>query len=186
MLASASPRRVALLRSAGYSFEQMPVELDERLLAGESAADYVQRLAAEKSERARSVVADSRAVILGADTAVVLESEILGKPRDRTHAEAMLRRLSGRAHQVMTGVSVRFRETHLCAAESTTVWFGEMSDEEIVWYVATGEGADKAGAYAIQGLASRFILRIEGSYSNVVGLPIATVHGLLKRCGAAG
>jgi septum formation protein len=144
---------------------------------------YVQRLAEEKSKRASSLVAEAGAAILGADTAVVLKSEILGKPTDRHGAESMLHRLSGRAHQVLTGVSIRIRNEHLREVESTTVWFGEMSEEEIVWYAATGEGDDKAGAYAIQGLAARFVLRIEGSYSNVVGLPIATVHNLLKRCG---
>lgn len=120
-------------------------------------------------------------VVLAADTAVVLDDEILGKPRDEAHAAMMLRRLSGRRHEVITGISVRTSVAELGCVEATTVEFAPLSDADVKWYVASGEGRDKAGAYAIQGLASRFIPRIEGSYSNVVGLPVAAVHDLLAR-----
>ena len=181
ILASASPRRADLLRSAGYLFEQRPVVVDERVLAGESATVYVQRLSTEKSRRGWSEAAGTDALVLSADTAVVLEAHILGKPRDAQDAARMLRQLSGRSHQVVTGVSIRHGQEHLSAIERTLVWFAELTDDEIAWYVGSGEGQDKAGAYAIQGLASRFIPKIEGSYSNVVGLPVACVHELLKR-----
>jgi len=119
------------------------------------------------------------AIVLGADTAVVVDGDILGKPRDDADAAAMLRRLSGRRHDVLTGISVRHGAYELGRVETTAVVFTALSDEDVAWYVASGEGRDKAGAYAIQGLASRFIPRIEGSYSNVVGLPIACVVELL-------
>jgi septum formation protein len=118
-------------------------------------------------------------VVLGADTTVVIDGEILGKPVDAADAERMLRRLSGRAHQVLTGISLRRGAYELGRVVTTTVVFTAMSAVDISWYLASGEGCDKAGAYAIQGLASRFIPRIDGSYSNVVGLPIAAVHELL-------
>ena len=119
-------------------------------------------------------------IILGADTAVVVDGDILGKPRDDQEAAAMLRRLSGRRHDVMTGVSLRRGAYEVGRVETTAVLFTALSDEDVKWYVASGEGRDKAGAYAIQGLASRFIPRIEGSYSNVVGLPLACVAELVR------
>ena len=111
---------------------------------------------------------------------MVVANEILGKPRDDRDAAAMLRRLSGRAHEVLTGISVRHGDTEVKRVETTYVRFAELSDEDVAWYVASGEGRDKAGAYAIQGLASRFIPRIDGSYSNVVGLPVACVNEVLR------
>jgi len=135
----------------------------------------------EGGHHARDV--DSRdvdAVVLGADTAVVVDGDILGKPRDDADAAAMLRRLSGRRHDVMTGVSLRHGAYEVGRVETTSVVFAALSDEDVAWYVASGEGRDKAGAYAIQGLASRFVPRIEGSYSNVVGLPIAAVAELIR------
>jgi septum formation protein len=197
VLASASPRRADLLRAAGFDFEIRAVDLDERVRAGEAAEEYVLRLAMEKSARALQIVCGtnpaeagshsshsvgsgfSRILVLGADTAVVVDDEILGKPRDDRGAAAMLRRLSGRMHKVLTGVSLRDSgwETH--HVETTDVEFLRLTDGEIAWYVDSGEGRDKAGAYAIQGLASRFIPSIHGSYSNVVGLPIAAVHQLV-------
>ena len=188
VLASASPRRAELLRAAGFVFETLPVDVDERVAAGESPDAYVRRLATEKSARAMEVLADDPAkaggydcgtAILGADTVVVVEGTILGKPRDDAEAESMLRRLSGRAHEVFTGVSLRLADWHGSRVESTTVELSRLTEAEIRWYVESGEGRDKAGAYAIQGLASRFIPRIAGSYSNVVGLPIAVVYELL-------
>ncbi len=192
ILASSSPRRAELLAAAGFIFEVMPMDVDERVRANERPDEYVRRLAAEKSALAMErlgrqghgegtggpAVADS--VVLGADTSVVLDGRILGKPTTDEGARSMLRRLSGRAHDVLTGVSVRCGPAEVGCVETTAVFFAELGDAEIAWYVQTGEGRDKAGAYAVQGLASRFVRRIEGSYANVVGLPVATVHQLLK------
>ncbi|MDO8795276.1 MAG: Maf family protein [Vicinamibacterales bacterium] len=184
VLASASPRRAELLRAAGFEFETRTVDLDERVRPGEAPEDYVRRLAMEKSARAMEILAGvvsgfSRTFVLAADTAVVVDGTILGKPTDDQDAASMLRRLSGRPHQVITGVSLRGPKYESSRVETTTVEFSPLSEADIRWYVESGEGSDKAGAYAIQGLASRFIPRIHGSYSNVVGLPIAAVHELL-------
>jgi septum formation protein len=121
----------------------------------------------------------SRTFVLGADTAVVVDREILGKPQDDHDATAMLRRLSGRAHQVITGVSLRTSECEASQVETTTVEFLPLTEAQITWYIKSGEGHDKAGAYGIQGLASRFVARIQGSYSNVVGLPVTAVEQLV-------
>jgi nucleoside triphosphate pyrophosphatase len=191
VLASASPRRADLLRAAGYDFDIVKTDVDESIRAGETPETYVRRLAAEKSAAAqgpaeaghygtrRLKAADARPVIVGADTAVVVDGEPLGKPRDDDQAAAMLRLLSGRRHMVMTGVSLRRGAYEVGRVEQTSVYFRALSADEVAWYVASGEGRDKAGAYAIQGLAARFIPRIEGSYSNVVGLPVAAVAELL-------
>jgi septum formation protein len=196
ILASASPRRAELLRAAGFSFETLAVDIDEDARDGEAPATYVRRLAAEKSAAAaadlkvrtttvvvqafRPAATFDAPVILGADTTVVVDGQILGKPRDDGDAAAMLRRLSGRRHDVLTGISLRRGACELGRVETSAVYFAPLTAEDIAWYVTSGEGRDKAGAYAIQGLASRFIPRIEGSYSNVVGLPIAAVSELLK------
>jgi len=181
VLASASPRRAELLRAAGFAFEIVAVDVDERVRGGEIASAYVQRLASAKSARGAATLSSARdgIVVLGADTTVVVDGEILGKPGDDADAEAMLRRLSGRRHDVLTGVSVRSGDREASRVETTSVYFAPLTEAAIAWYVASGEGRDKAGAYAVQGLASRFIPRIEGSYSNVVGLPIAAVADLL-------
>jgi septum formation protein len=195
ILASASPRRAQLLSAAGYRHEIFPVEIDERPRPNESASVYVLRLALEKSKRAAELLAalpagsESR-IVLAADTAVVVDDEILGKPGTPDEARRMLRMLSGRSHDVLTGVCIRssgggpgdrsekgFRV--LEHVETTAVFFAELCDADVNWYVQSEEGMDKAGGYAIQGLASRFVTRIEGSYSNVVGLPVAAVHGML-------
>lgn len=182
ILASQSPRRVELLTAAGYSFEVHPVDVDERQLPGESAPAYVERLAIAKSEQAlRELTAGDGYIVIAADTVVVVGDQILGKPRDAEDAARMLRRLSGKSHQVITGVRACSAALELTAVESTTVWFVPLTEDQIAWYVATGEGSDKAGGYAIQGGASRFIPRIEGSYSNVVGLPVAAVDTLIQR-----
>jgi len=125
-------------------------------------------------------VRENSRIILGADTTVVLNDEILGKPRDDADVAAMLRKLSGKRHQVLTGISLREGALEVGRVETTEVDFHELSDDDVAWYVASGEGRDKAGAYAIQGRAARFVPRISGSYSNVVGLPIATVAELLR------
>jgi len=179
ILASASPRRAALLRAAGFEFETVMTDVDERVRAGESPEIYVRRVAAEKSAAAQGRASADAAIFLAADTAVVIDGEILGKPRDDADARAMIHRLAGRRHDVLTGVSLRRNAEEVGRVETTGVYVAAMSDEQVAWYVASGEGRDKAGAYAIQGLASRFVTRIEGSYSNVVGLPVATVVELL-------
>jgi septum formation protein len=180
ILASASPRRAQLLEDAGYRFEIRPADVDERVRPAEDPAGYVRRLAAEKLATTLIRSAEPDIIVVAADTAVVLDGDVLGKPSDENDAATMLRRLSGRAHEVMTGVSVGTRTTRHEAVETSRVWFVELSAADIDWYVASREGADKAGGYGIQGLAARFIPRIDGSYSNVVGLPVALVHAMLK------
>jgi septum formation protein len=188
ILASASPRRAELLRSAGYTFEILAADVDESVRRDESPSAYVRRLAADKSAAAmgrvaREVVQASKPadlVILSADTTVVADGEILGKPRDDEDLRRMLQRLSGKTHQVLTGVSLRQGAYEVGRVETTSVLFRALTDEDMSWYVASGEGRDKAGGYAIQGLASRFIPSIAGSYSNVVGLPLACVDELLR------
>ena len=194
ILASASPRRAELLRSAGYAFEVVVADVDESIRPGETPSTYVRRLAADKSAAAQAQVMSGfsrtgdgppggghdQEVILGADTTVVVDGAILGKPRDDEDGRAMLHRLSGTAHQVLTGVSLRHSAYEVGRVETTSVTFRVLTDEDIAWYLASGEGRDKAGGYAIQGLASRFIPGIAGSYSNVVGLPMACVDELLR------
>jgi septum formation protein len=178
LLASASPRRAELLRAAGFDFDIQPANADESVHPGEDPADYVQRVAEAK---ARAVLPSSQGrVVLAADTTVVIDGQILAKPESNADAARMLRALANRRHEVLTGVTVAHAARVLTRLETTGVEFGGMSDEEIDWYVTSGEPADKAGAYAVQGLASRFVTRIDGSYSNVVGLPVALVYAMLK------
>src|SRR5215204_2467416 len=190
VLASGSPRRAELLRAAGYVFDVVVTDVDESIRTGETPEIYVRRLAAEKSAAAQRPPAgrhlNSEPVILAADTVVVVDGEILGKPRDDAHGEAMLRLLSGKRHMVVTGISLRQGAYELGRVEQTSVYFRALSADEVAWYVASGEGRDKAGAYVIQGIASRFIPRIEGSYSNVVGLSVAAVAELLTSLLASG
>ena len=183
VLASSSPRRAELLKAAGIAFVVRPVDVDERVRAGESPHDYVLRLATEKA-RALSVSAGD--VILAADTTVVVDGDILGKPVNAAEATSMLTRLSGRTHQVLTGVCVLSGEHVEAQVSVSEVEFQDMDEREIRWYVATGEPMDKAGAYGIQGLGSRFITRVRGSYTNVVGLPVAVVYEMLKRMASRG
>jgi len=177
VLASRSPRRAELLAAAGISFEVLAADIDESVQPGEAAAAYVERLAIEKATAVLALRPE--ATVLGADTTVVADGLILGKPADELEAAGMLRRLRGRMHDVYTGVALVSAEGVRSAVEHTRVWFAPMTDEDISWYVASGEPVDRAGAYAIQGLASRFIPRIEGSYTNVVGLPVALVSSIL-------
>ncbi|HET9783818.1 MAG TPA: Maf family protein [Terriglobales bacterium] len=172
VLASASPRRRELLIAAGFVVEVRPADVDETPLLGEVPAAYVARLARAKTF---AVSAQPEEVVLGADTTVVVDDDILAKPADDAEAAAMLRRLSSRSHRVLTGVCLRRGAHQAEEVEATEVWFDPLSESDIAAYVASGEPRDKAGAYAIQGRAARFIPRIAGSYSNVVGLPIATV-----------
>jgi septum formation protein len=177
ILASKSPRRAELLRAAEVEFTVRVADIDETPLPGESPRNYVLRLAIEK---ARAVDAAGDEVVLAADTTVVLGNEILGKPTCEADARRMLRALAGNRHEVMTGICVR-AGAHLASdVDTTAVWFSPMSNDEIDAYVSSGEPMDKAGAYGIQGLASRYIDRIEGSYSNVVGLPVAMTWRYLR------
>ena len=179
VLASASPRRAELLRAAGIPFEVVAADVDERQHAGEDAESYVRRLAGAKAVRVASAY-PGRAV-LGADTTVVVDGEVLGKPRDAAEAASMLRRLSGRNHEVLTGVCLIGRDGHAeTAVASTTVEFRPLTPAEIEAYVASGEPMDKAGAYAIQGGAGPFVSRIDGDYDNVVGLPVALIQAMCR------
>jgi len=180
ILASASPRRAELLRAAGLPFDVLPVAVDERASADETPDACVRRLASMKSAAGWAASRRSDALVLGADTLVVVDGTMLGKPGSDEEARQMLARLSGRTHQVLTGISVRHRGGERCEVDTTDVFFAPLGTAEIDWYVQSGEGRDKAGAYAIQGLASRFVERIEGSYSNVVGLPVALVYQLIR------
>jgi septum formation protein len=180
ILASASPRRAEILRAVGWPFETCVADVDESVKRDETPVQYVERLAREKA----MFVAERRlcGLVLGADTVVVVESEMLGKPRDEEDARRMLRKLSGRWHDVLTGIALVRAENKrsLVAHERTRVLFAEMSEEEIAWYVATGEPMDKAGAYAVQGRAALFISKLDGDYWNVVGLPLRSVYRLLR------
>ncbi len=181
ILASASPRRAEILRTVGWPFETQPVNIDESRWPDEDAVAYVTRLAREKAEAAAERARDC--TIVAADTTVVVDDHILEKPLDREDAKRMLRLLNNRWHQVLTGVAL-FDTTMPApkvAHETTEVRFAAMSDEEIDWYVTTGEPMDKAGAYAIQGLGSRFIGEIRGDYFNVVGLPVRLLYELVKQ-----
>ncbi len=183
VLASASPRRADLLRAAGIPFDVQVADVDETPLVGEGPEAFVCRVAAAKA-RAIAERVPGR-FVLGADTVVVVDKEILGKPRDGEDAKRMLRLLSGRTHQVLTGVSLIGGPPYRgrSAIATTLVEFSRLEEPEIAWYVASGEPMDKAGAYAIQGLGSRFVTRVDGSYSNVVGLPIALVYNLCREAG---
>jgi septum formation protein len=182
VLASASPRRRELLAQAGFSFAVQAADIDETLHPGEDPIAYVTRLAREKAEAvfASRGSADESLTVLGADTTVCVDRQILGKPESPQDAARMLRLLSGRTHRVITGVALVSASQTQIAAEVTAVQFLTVSEAEIASYIATGEPNDKAGAYAIQGRAARWIPRIDGCYFNVVGLPIALVSTLLN------
>jgi septum formation protein len=178
LLASRSPRRHEILERAGIAFAVRPAEVDETPRPGEDARAYVARLAREKAEAVDATPGDA---VLGADTVVVISDEILGKPADAADAARMLALLSGRDHTVLTGICLRSPAGTIQDVEATLVRFAALSQEEIEEYIASGEPFGKAGAYAIQGRASKFVERIEGCYFNVMGLPIACVYRHLKR-----
>jgi septum formation protein len=207
VLASQSPRRQELLRNAGLEFTIYPADVPEVLAEGETPCDFAQRLAREKARatlckieqlwgdpawRHKSVASrpesrhmangssEGRVLVLGADTVVVVDEHVLGKPEDDQDAARMLCLLSGRSHQVTTGVCLLGEGFEDVRTETTEVTFDELSDEDIAAYIRTGEPMDKAGGYAIQGIASRWIPRIDGCYFNVVGLPIALVCRMLR------
>jgi len=179
LLASASPRRAEILRAVNWPFETLATHIDETLVHGERAEAAVRRLALEKAEAAAKQFPS--ALVLGADTTVVVDSEILGKPQDERDARRMLRLLNGRWHDVLTGVALvraAGEAQRVVAHERTRVRFGVMTDAEIDWYVESGEPMDKAGAYAVQGRAALFIEELRGDYWNVVGLPVRLVYKL--------
>jgi septum formation protein len=184
ILASASPRRAEILHDAGFHFVVLSSAIDETVYPGESPQDLVERLAMAKAElvAARAV---GPAIVIGADTEVTLDGRIFGKPRSSDEARRMLEKLSGRTHAVLTGVAlIRLPDAERRTfVESTLVHFAALSDEQVTRYLATGEPHDKAGAYAIQGHAGRFIPRIEGCYFNVVGLPLARLTHALTELG---
>jgi septum formation protein len=181
ILASASPRRAELLDTAGFSFTVQTAEVDESTLPDEAPEPYVLRLARAKAEAIARRSRKPGTVVLGADTTVVADGHILGKPAGRDDAIRMLKMLAGKIHDVYTGVVLIGDATTLEDVVRTRVRLLPMAIDDIQWYVDSGEPDGKAGAYAIQGRASRFIDWIEGSWSNVVGLPVATVHQMLKR-----
>lgn len=180
ILASASPRRADLLASAGFTFDVLPAVIDEIPRTGETAELYTRRVARDKAHHVLGSVAAADAIVLGADTEVVIAGRILGKPADAADAAGMLRRLSGRFHDVLTAVVIYAAGREWSEVATTRVRFAELTDADIEHYVESGEPMGKAGAYAIQGRGARYIERIEGSWSNVVGLPLHVVHRLLS------
>ena len=180
VLASGSPRRRELLERVGLTFEVISPDLDEAVQPGEGARAYVERLAQQKA----AAVARGRpeALVLAADTSVVLDGEILGKPDDDAHARGMVSRLAGRAHLVLTAVATAGPRAASLVVE-TTVRFRALTPAEIRWYVSTGEGRDKAGAYALQGIGAALVEKIEGSPTNVIGLPLVEALALLTAAG---
>ena len=178
ILASASPRRRDLLTQAGLRFDVLPAAIDETLHSNESPTAYVQRLALEKAQAIQAL--HPKATVLGADTTVVCEQQILNKPNDLSDAERMLRQLSNRVHQVHTGIAVVTPTTHRSHVETTSVFFSAIPEGDLARYLSTNDSLDKAGAYGIQGYAARWIPRIEGDFFNVMGLPLAAVIQLLR------
>ncbi len=181
LLASASPRRRELLAQAGYAFRTAAADIDEACREGEAPEAFVRRLALEKAQALFRSQPDC--VVLGADTTVVCDGRILNKPATIAEAETMLRRLSGRRHQVHTGIAVVAGRPALTHVETTQVTFGAIAEDDLRSYLATGDSLDKAGGYGIQGYAARWIPRIEGDYFNVVGLPLAATVRLLREAG---
>ena len=182
-LASASPRRRELLLQLGLRCEAVPAELEERPAAGEAPADYVLRLARLKAEAAVRRLGAPAAAVLAADTEVTVDGQVLGKPRDRDAGLAMLAKLSGRRHQVFSGVALWSSGELRSVLSESRVWFRAVSPAEAAAYWDTGEPADKAGGYAIQGRGAIFIERLEGSYSGVMGLPLFETARLLREAG---
>ncbi|WP_314143532.1 nucleoside triphosphate pyrophosphatase [Buttiauxella noackiae] len=178
-LASGSPRRQELLIQLGVSFERIITDVEEQRLSGESAQQYVVRLARDKA-RAGVALAQHDLPVLGADTIVIYNGSVLEKPKDEQHAAEMLRMLSGNQHQVMTAVALADRESLLDCLVTTEVTFRALSEQDIAGYVACGEPMDKAGAYGIQGLGGCFVRKINGSYHAVVGLPLVETYELLS------
>ena len=182
ILASASPRRQALLQQIGVRFHQRVAEVDETPLDNEAAQDYVVRLAVAKARAVRRQSSGDEVPVLGADTAVVVDGRLLGKPSDLAHARDMLHLLSGRRHQVLSAVAL-VKDRQAVRVSDSSVWFRALSEKDIEDYWKTGEPRDKAGAYGIQGIGAMFIERLEGSYSGVMGLPLYETAQLLQNFG---
>lgn len=184
ILASASPRRIELLRLLGLDFTVMPSGADETFRQGESPAAHTLRLSADKARLIAT--AHPGSWVLGADTIVVIDSDVLGKPADPEEARQMLKKLSARAHTVFTGFTLARQEARIAVSEvvESTVLFREIAEEEMAWYINSPEPYDKAGAYAVQGMGAFFIKEIRGSYTNVMGLPLCEVVDVLKQVGA--
>ena len=182
ILASASPRRAELLSAAGFDFDVVPADVDETPHENEEAKTYVLRVARAKADQIVKLQS-VHGIVLAADTTVTVDGRVMGKPRGREDAVSMLQALSGVVHEVHTAVVMQRGGRRLEEVVTTQVRFRRLTDEEIAWYVASGEPAGKAGGYGIQGRAARFIDRIEGSWSNVVGLPISTVYRLITLIG---
>ena len=183
VLASASPRRQALLQQIGVRFRQRTAEIDETPLDNETAQEYVVRLALAKAQAVRRQSGSVELPVLGADTAVVADGRLLGKPADLAHARDMLQRLSGRRHRVLSAVALVRQDRQAVSVSESSVWFRDLSENDIVSYWKTGEPRDKAGAYGIQGLGAIFVERLEGSYSGVMGLPLYETAQLLQDFG---
>ena len=181
VLASGSPRRAALLARLGLSPEVRPPEVDERPRAGEHPGPLVARLAESKARAVHRI--GEREVVLAADTVVVLDEQVLGKPVDDRAAAEMLRRLSGRTHEVVTGIAVHTDTACHRATETTRVRFRTLTEDEVAWYLGTGEPRDKAGAYGLQGAGAALVDRVDGSDTNVIGLPLTTAIELLRAAG---
>jgi septum formation protein len=181
VLASSSPRRREILSALGLSFETRPSDVDESLRGGEPAFEAAERLAREKASAVAAGASD--ALVIAADTLVVLDGEALGKPKDRADARRTLSRLAGRAHEVVTGVAVARNGRLVSGREVTRVQFAPMTPAEVEAYVASGEPDDRAGSYAIQGIGGLFVARVEGSPSNVVGLPVRLLYTLAAELG---
>lgn len=185
VLASASPRRRELLQQIGLKFQVIPSRAEEQIVSGETPEEHVIRLSLDKATDVANRDDISGRWFIGSDTIVLCGSQILGKPEDELHAATMLRQLSGREHQVLSGYAIIDRQTGKQRSEAviTNVWFRQLTEVEIKSYIATGEPADKAGAYAIQGMGICFVARIEGSYTNVVGLPLCKLTLAMKELG---
>lgn len=185
VLASASPRRRELLQQIGLEFQVIPSRAEEQILPGETPEEHVIRLSLDKATDVANRDDISGRWFIGSDTIVLCDRQILGKPEDEIHAATMLRQLSGREHQVLSGYAIIDRQSGKQHSEavSTKVWFRQLTESEITSYIATGEPDDKAGAYAIQGMGICFVARIEGSYTNVVGLPLCKLTLAMKELG---
>ena len=186
ILASASPRRIELLTLLGLCFEVMPSNVDEKFMIGEAPRDHVLRLSEEKARIASTL--HPEAWVMGADTIVIINGDVLGKPRTPDEAKEMLGRLSGQMHTVFTGFTVVRKSAGILIREavSSSVRFREIPGDEMAWYITSQEPYDKAGGYAVQGMGAFFIKEIYGSYTNVMGLPLCEVVDVLKRVGAIG
>ncbi|USD65008.1 nucleoside triphosphate pyrophosphatase [Vibrio sp. SCSIO 43136] len=181
LLASGSPRRRELLEQLGYSFEVLSPDIEEVRQTGESPSDYVQRLSLQKAQAGFELAQDPLVTVIGSDTVVVAQGEVLEKPLDEAHFELMMQKLSGAQHSVMTAVSVVNGQQAQTIMVETKVWFRALSQQDITGYWQSGEPQDKAGGYGIQGIGGRFVARIEGSYHAVVGLPLMETDQLLQQ-----